>query len=173
MRNLLIAIFLAGMSAHASASVACFDEAAQRYRVDERLLRAIAKTENASFDATLVVKGPGDYEYLGLMMVSSIYLPELNKFGITRQSLLDACINVNIAAWILRRAENRYGQTWKSVGAYNTGEYSANDDAQRRYVRKVWKNYYGVRATDPRKQYGNGIAQGSYASKVWKSGYRE
>lgn len=141
MRKLLIAFLLAASLGQAHAKSACFDEAANRYHEDVRLLRAIAQTENAGHDPRLVISGPGGRDYIGLMMVSSIWIPTLARFGISREDLMDPCINVNVAAWILRDAENRYGKTWKSVGAYNTGKYSADDAAQMRYVRKVWTHY--------------------------------
>lgn len=142
MKKLLASVVLISASFHASAF--CFKEAAQRYSVDEALLRAIAKTENASFDPNLVRTSKEGWEFMGLMMVSSIWLPELSKFGIDRGKLLDPCLNVNVGAWVLADAIQKYGRTWKAVGAYNTGKYSVDDEAQRRYIRKVWKNMHGV-----------------------------
>ncbi|HIH2745484.1 TPA: lytic transglycosylase domain-containing protein [Burkholderia lata] len=142
MKKLLLLICFSVITGSAFAQDACFAQAAQRYQVDERLLRAIVMTENAQFDPRLVIRSKEGWEYIGLGMISSIWLPVLEKYGITRESLMDPCVNVNVEGWILRDAENRYGKTWKAVGAYNTGKYSADDDAQRRYVRKVWKNYY-------------------------------
>lgn len=141
MRKLLSIVLLAIATGHAWAAGACFREAADRYHQDERLLRAIGATENAQGNPQLVISGPGGREYIGLMMISSIWLPELGKFGITRQDLLDPCINVNVGAWVLAEDELKYGRTWKAVGAYNTGVYSADDAAQRRYVSKVARNY--------------------------------
>ena len=137
MKKLLALLLLVFVCSHASAF--CFKEAADRYKVDEHLLRAIAKTENAAINPDLVVRKDG-WEFMGLMMVSSIWLPELKKFGIDRQRLLEPCVNVNVGAWVLSDAINKYGLTWKAVGAYNTGKYSEDVAAQRRYITKVWKN---------------------------------
>ncbi|WP_425953159.1 lytic transglycosylase domain-containing protein [Ralstonia pseudosolanacearum] len=139
MKKLLATFLLAVASSQASAF--CFKEAADRYKVDEALLRAIAKTENAAFNPNLVIKSEDGWEFMGLMMVSSIWLPELKKFGIDRQRLLDPCVNVNVGAWVLADAIHRFGFTWKAVGAYNTGKYSKDLAAQQRYVRNVWKNF--------------------------------
>lgn len=136
--TLLFAV-LAVASTHAWAF--CFKEAADRYQVDERLLRAIARTENAAYDPRLVIRDKDGWEYIGLMMISTIWLPELKKYGIDRERLMDPCINVNVGAWVLRDAQVRYGATWKSVGAFNTGKYSDDTAAQRRYITKVWRNF--------------------------------
>ncbi len=122
-----------------SARAYCFAEAAKRFGLDESLLRAIATTENAKYDPALVVQ-IGQREYIGLMMVSTIWLPELSRLGVTRESLKDACVNVLVGAYILKDAVRMYGLTWKAVGAYNTGVYSDNTDAQKRYIKKVWNN---------------------------------
>jgi soluble lytic murein transglycosylase-like protein len=142
MKKLLAFVILASVSLQSWGY--CFKEAAKRYSVDESLLRAIAKTENASFDPNLVRTSKEGWEFMGLMMVSSIWLPELKKFGIDRERLLEPCVNVNVGAWVLADGMHKYGRTWKAVGAYNTGKYSKDDDAQMRYINKVWKNLHGV-----------------------------
>lgn len=128
---LAVALGLACGSAHAF----CFAEAAARYRVDESLLVAIAKTESGLRGNALHVNEDGS-EDIGLMQINSGWLPKLQRHGIDRAKLLDPCVNANIGAWILAENFVQHGRTWKAVGAYN----ARSESKQQIYIKKVWGN---------------------------------
>lgn len=113
----------------------CFKEAADRYKVSETLLRAIAKTES-NFNATARNVNTNGSEDIGVMQINSSWLPKLSTFGIGRKELAEPCTNVNIGAWVLAHNIARFGDTWKAVGAYN----ASTPSKQAIYVEKVWKN---------------------------------
>jgi len=120
------------------AQATCFSEAAARYRVSERLLRAIQATENPAgrVDAISPPNSDGSRD-LGLMQINDSWLPKLSKFGIGEKELLNGCVSVNVGAWILASNVATYGHTWKAVGAYNSPKIGS----QREYITKVMKNY--------------------------------
>lgn len=122
----------------------CFDEAAAKYssppliNIDPLMLKAIAKTETGLVSGKIgPVNANGTYD-IGLMQINSSHLTVLSRYGISQERLLtDACLNVQVGAWIFAKNIARYGPTWKAVGAYNAG-----DETKRAiYVIKVVKNY--------------------------------
>ena len=119
----------------------CFAEAAARYRVSEKLLRAIQVTENRPGKADVVSRKNSDGTWdIGLMQINSSWLPKLSKYGIGEKELLDRCVSANVGAWILASNIPSHGHVWKAVGAYN----SPNEKSQRIYIQKVMNNYGGL-----------------------------
>jgi len=115
---------------------ACFDEAANHYGVNARLLYAIAKTESGlNPKAINRANRNGTYD-IGLMQINSRWLPMLRKHGIDEAQLYDACTSIQVGAWILADNMKRLGTTWEAVGAYN-----ARDAALRvKYAWRVYRN---------------------------------
>lgn len=73
------------------------------------------------------------------MGINSIWLPQLAKYGITRERLFDPCTNVMVGAWIYAGHVRKYGYSWKAVGAF----HSKTPDKSAVYVQKVAKAIYG------------------------------
>ena len=119
-----------------SASAYCFKEAASLYSVPEDLIKAIAHVESGN-RAELVSKPNlnGTYD-IGLMQINTVHLPELQKYGINEQALMDPCINVKVGAWILARSIQVHGSNWRAVGAYNA-RAKDNEYYRKVYVTKV------------------------------------
>ena len=131
-KPILIAVtLLLGSQAHAL----CFKEAAERYKVSETLLRAIAKTES-NFNAKASNINTNGTEDIGVMQINSSWLPTLKQFGIGREELKQACTNVNVGAWIMAKNIEQHGDTWRAVGAYN----ARSPSKQAVYIQKVWRN---------------------------------
>ncbi|ABM97154.1 lytic transglycosylase domain-containing protein [Methylibium petroleiphilum] len=125
----------AALAIAGQAHAMCFKEAAERYKVSEALLRAIAKTES-NFNPKALNRNSNGTEDIGVMQINSSWLPTLAQFGIGREQLKDPCTNVNIGAWVLANNIARHGETWRAVGAYN----AATPSKQVVYVEKVWLN---------------------------------
>jgi soluble lytic murein transglycosylase-like protein len=127
-------------------ALACWDEAAQRYQVNARLLYAIAKCESGLRPMVVNrahIARTGTYD-IGLMQINSSNLPELSRYGISEKQLYDACTNIEVGARILADKIQRHGLSWEAVGAYNAActELKGRDCAAARskYAWCVYRN---------------------------------
>lgn len=129
---LMLGTLAAGLSLARYARADCFDDAAQYHRVNPLVLRAIALVESRGNAHALNRNKNGSFD-VGEMQINSIHQPELARYGISPPDLYDACKNIYIAAWILRRSMDKYGNTWDAIGAYN----SATPRYRNRYAARV------------------------------------
>lgn len=114
----------------------CFHNAAKQYDFDENLLLAIAIKES-SLNQYAINKNSNSVDY-GLMQINSSHIYYLKKLKIindTNDLLNDACLNVQIGAWILRKHLKVCGENWACLGTYNSG-FSKN--------RKKIRNKYSL-----------------------------
>lgn len=142
---ILCCILLLSTSAFAND---CYDMAGKDYIIDPDLLRAISWVES-NYKVGVVGKNPLTGNGLSLMQIDSQHFPYLNQFGITPESLqTDACMNIYTGAYILAIAVNRWGMTWKAVGAYNAGFANTELQEQRRtiYAKKVYSALKAIKA---------------------------
>jgi hypothetical protein len=103
-----------------SVSIAdCFDEAARFHTVNPWILRAIAAQESGFRPGTIVQNTNGTLDR-GMLGINSVHLPELARYGVTAQDLMDSCKSTYLGAWHLRRKINKHGNSWKAVGAYHS-----------------------------------------------------
>lgn len=101
----------------------CFNRAGAAYGISPLLLKAIARQES-SMRPRAIGRNPNpamaDEYGIGLMQISSWWLPKLRSIGVSESDLLDSpCKNIAIGTWILADNIRRYGMTWNAVGAYN------------------------------------------------------
>ena len=116
---------------------ACWYQAGQVYRVSPVLLYTIAMVESGN-NPRAINKNKNGTEDIGLMQINSSHLSWLEKYGITREMLLeDPCLNVHVGAYILAENISRYGYSWEAVGAYN----AKSPEKRARYTKKVWNMY--------------------------------
>lgn len=113
----------------------CFNIAADRYQIPNKLLKAIAITET-KMDPYAIGKNANRTYDIGLMQINSSWLPKLSRVGVKQSDLLDPCTNIQIGAWILSDNIKRYGFGLKAIGAYN----AVSNDKQQIYAQKVMKN---------------------------------
>lgn len=127
----ITAFACAANGVHASA---CFDEAGHRYGIDPSLLKAISRIESSGNPRALNRNKDGSYD-IGHMQINSRWLPTLQKYGITADSLLDPCTSTYVGAWVLAGNIRRLGYNWDAVGAYN----ASSPEKRLRYAHKVSK----------------------------------
>lgn len=137
----LLALIIALFSPHAKAAVPneCWVGAAQRHNVDVYLLYSIAWVESKLNPQAIGKNRNGSLD-LGLMQINTIWLPELAKYQIKPESLIDGCTSVYVGAWILAKNIQRYGYTWQAIGAYNSGTPSIGY----RYAQRVYEAHRRV-----------------------------
>ena len=147
MSRAVAALVIAASCMVSTALADCIDDAALYQGIDSSLLRAIAYQES-HLNADAINRNTDGSEDLGVMQVNSRELPGLRQYGITRDSLFDGCVNVFVGAWILRRKIDRFGPTWKAVGAYN----ATSPDKQLRYAGQIYSQLLarGQRGQDQR-----------------------
>ncbi len=128
------------------ASLACWQEAAERYNINPHVLHAIAQCESSLNPQAMNrshTERTGTYD-IGLMQINSSNLPALKAYGIGESELLDACTSINVGAWILAQKMQRHGNNWEAVGAYNAActqlKGEACTAARNRYARCVYRH---------------------------------
>ncbi|QLK63784.1 transglycosylase SLT domain-containing protein (plasmid) [Enterobacteriaceae bacterium Kacie_13] len=135
MKKLLLSVVL--MLVFSQVQAHCFNYAAQKFNVDEDILRAIAKVESG-YNANAVNVNKNHSVDLGLMQINSIHVPKLSKAGIKMEDLLEPCTNVIVGAWLLRGSIDRAnGDLWRGVGYY----HSATPRFYLSYISKVKKAF--------------------------------
>lgn len=123
----------------------CIQSAANFYEVSDALLYVIAMQES-EMNPLALNKNPTS-EDIGIMQINSRWLPTLNaRAGLTKADLFDPCVNIHVGAWVLRGNLNRYGPTWRAVGAYHAS--SKRPDLRERYAVKIRKTLSKLMGTD-------------------------
>lgn len=115
---------------------ACLKAAAQQYGLSYILLRAIAEQESR-YDPVAIGRNPNGSLDIGLMQINSAWLPLLQAYGVTSNSLLDPCTNAFVGAWVLRINVERLGATWGAVGAYNANSAAKQLDYAKAVLARV------------------------------------
>ncbi len=118
MRRRAVASFAGALLCVQPALADCLDDAARFHHVNVVLVRAIAQQESG-MRANAVNRNTDGSEDIGLMQINSSWLPKLRRYGVTRESLFNACVNGYVGTWILASNIRQFGPTWKAVGAYN------------------------------------------------------
>jgi len=116
----------------------CLTSAGARYGVPPELLRSIASAESGLDPLAVRINRDGSRD-IGIMQINSWWLGILVRYGIGEADLRDACLNVHVGAWILAGNIERYGYTWRAVGAYNagTGVDQASEQRRNAYALRV------------------------------------
>lgn len=115
----------------------CIFAAAQTYVVPPSVILGILNVEGGRIgQAVRNVNGTYD---LGPMQINTIWMPELARYWGVSQSVAlqqvrdDACINIGVGAWILRRKMNETGSLYQGIAHY----HSATPGLGHNYRQKV------------------------------------
>jgi len=118
----------------------CWDRAGKIYGVDPWLLMAVAKVES-NFNRNAININKNKSVDIGMMQINTIWLPTLNKYGITKQDLLHPCTSIFVGAWIMAQNLRKFGYNYDGIGAYNSPK---NIKIRRNYAKKVHKAYHEI-----------------------------
>jgi hypothetical protein len=100
-------------------STSCIQPAADFHQVNGWVLASILKVES-SFNPRAVNKNRNGTVDVGIGQINSMHFNELSKYGISPDSLQDACIGTYVAAWHLAKQKRAFGNTWFAIGAYHS-----------------------------------------------------
>ncbi|MDR3153162.1 MAG: transglycosylase SLT domain-containing protein [Deltaproteobacteria bacterium] len=97
----------------------CLEESAARFQVPLAMILMIMDTESGSVGRAS--PNPNGSRDLGPMQVNTWWLGRLAPFGVTEELLRDdGCVNVAVAAWILRGALSEGGGPLAAVASYHS-----------------------------------------------------
>jgi soluble lytic murein transglycosylase-like protein len=104
-------------------TIQCVHHTNNRYGLPKNLLWAIKEAEGAG-NGVVSTNRTGT-KNLGSWQHNTITLPELRKYGVTGEALLNSeCAAAYVAGWKLAKAHEKF-KSWKlAVAAYNAGEGS-------------------------------------------------
>ncbi len=103
---------------------ACIFMAAQTYSVPPAVLLGIMQVEGGKVGQQ-VKNTNGTYD-LGPMQINTIWMSELSgHWGVSQKTAWrwvrdDACVNVGVAAWILRKKSVEAGSLYKGIAHYHS-----------------------------------------------------
>lgn len=118
----------------------CFNEAGRTYKVPPMILQAIAWVESR-YDRNAENYNTNGSIDMGVMQINSLWLEPLAEYGIETRHLYNACFNINVAAWILRKQINEVGYNWQAVAHY----HSRTPERGENYARKVARVYFALK----------------------------
>jgi soluble lytic murein transglycosylase-like protein len=99
------------------------------------VLRAVAWFESKG-DASAINRNANGSIDVGQLQINSIHFGDLAREGVPHRALTDPCINVYVAAWLLKQKMVKYGNTWRAIGAYHS-ESPRLRDAYARSIQKI------------------------------------
>jgi soluble lytic murein transglycosylase-like protein len=127
----------------------CFNQAAAYQGVNPSVLRAVAWFETKG-DASAINRNANGSIDVGQLQINSIHFGDLARQGVPHRALTDPCVNVYVAAWLLKQKMVKYGNTWRAIGAYHS-ESPRLRDAYARSIQKslvMWGELQVAQKTD-------------------------
>jgi soluble lytic murein transglycosylase-like protein len=117
----------------------CFDQAGVYQGVNPAVLRAIAWVESKG-DPTAITRNANGSIDVGQLQINSIHFGDLARQGVPHGALTDPCVNIYVAAWLLKQKMVKYGNTWRAIGAYHS-ESPKLRDAYARSIQQILVNW--------------------------------
>lgn len=119
--------------------IECINQAAVQYQVPAKTIISILNTEGGK-NGLEHKNTNGSIDY-GSMQINSVWLPVLEKYGISKEALRDdPCANVEVGTWILSQAiaegtlhDKPY---WESVADYHSKTANYNQHYQKLVLKR-------------------------------------
>lgn len=115
----LLVLWISSGFAWAQSPTACLKPAATYHGVNPQLLLAVLTVESRLNPNAMNKNANGTVD-IGMGQINSIHLPELQRYGLNAEHLMDACKATYVSAWLLRRGFDRYGNSWFAAAAYHS-----------------------------------------------------
>jgi soluble lytic murein transglycosylase-like protein len=130
-----LALSLASLTCNTARADDCFEQAAVYQGVNPLILRAVAWHESKGDPAAVNRNANGSID-VGQAQINSVHFSDLKRLGIPHRALTDACVNIYVAAWLIKQKMVKYGNTWRAIGAYHS-ESPKQRDAYARSIQKI------------------------------------
>ncbi|MBN3762401.1 lytic transglycosylase domain-containing protein [Burkholderia sp. Ac-20365] len=130
-----LALSLAALTCGTARADDCFEQAAVYQGVNPLILRAVAWHESKGDPAAVNRNSNGSID-VGQAQINSVHFTDLKRLGIPHRALTDACVNIYVAAWLIKQKMVKYGNTWRAIGAYHS-ESPKERDAYARSIQKI------------------------------------
>lgn len=127
----------------AQALAACIFTAAQTYAVPPSVILGILNVEGGR--AGQAVRNNNKSYDLGPMQINTLWIPSLAKYWrVSEKTALkmvrdDACVNIGVAAWILRTKMNETGSLYKGIAYYHSATPALGHSYRRRVISAMQK----------------------------------
>jgi soluble lytic murein transglycosylase-like protein len=115
----LLAVTATALPGVAHADENCFEEAGVYQGVNPVILKAIAWFESKGDPEAVHRNADGSVD-IGQAQINSVHFGELRRNGVPPGALRNACVNIYVAAWMLKQKMLRYGNTWRAIGAFHS-----------------------------------------------------
>lgn len=135
----------------AQALAVCIFAAAQTYSVPPAVIMGILHVEGGRVG--MASKNTNGTEDLGPMQINTIWLPELARHWNVPQATAkrlvrdDACVNIGVGTWILRKKINDAGSLYKGIAWYHSATPKFGTVYRQKVIRAM-QRYRLVRAPD-------------------------
>ncbi|MCS3431559.1 lytic transglycosylase domain-containing protein [Klebsiella sp. BIGb0407] len=114
----LLLLFLS--SAASSSSADCIHEAAQCFKINPLIIKAIIWQESNNRQ-NVVNLNKNKTQDIGIMQINSIHFDTLRSLGISEKELREnSCANVFSGSWILNQSIQNNGYSWEGIGRYHS-----------------------------------------------------
>ena len=129
----------------------CIFAAAQTYVVPPSVILGILNVEGGRIGQA--VRNTNNTYDLGPMQINTIWVPELARYwgvsqGRAMQELRDnACVNIGVGAWILRRKMNETGSLYQGIAYYHSATPHLGNSYQKKVITAM-QRYRLVRRPD-------------------------
>lgn len=117
-------------NADATPDTDCFKEAGVYQGVSPIILKAIAWFESKGDPQAVHRNADGSID-VGQAQINSVHFGELRRNGVPPGALKNACVNIYVAAWMLKQKMLRYGNTWTAIGAFHSETPKLRDEYAR------------------------------------------
>lgn len=133
----------------AQALAVCIFAAAQTYSVPPAVIMGILHVEGGRVG--MASKNTNGTEDLGPMQINTIWMPELARHWNVPQATAkrlvrdDACVNIGVGTWILRKKINDSGSLYKGIAWYHSATPKFGTVYRQKVIRAM-QRYRLVRA---------------------------
>lgn len=119
-----------------------FDKVGEKFHIQPLLLKAIAHKESHLYNHAVNHTNTNQTEDVCMMGINSSHFHKLERFGISRQRMMDEpFLCVAAGAWVLNGFFERYGRSWDTLGMYNTGPNPRLKGIRTQYANSVRRIY--------------------------------